>query len=109
MHKTPLLDQLESGPWPSFITDLKRVAGRKKAAADLLGVLERSKDKITHWKHGGIVGVLVTAPIIGRYIDLPEEFPASTFPYSTPTSLRLVYTTALRDLAKSGTSTAAAS
>ena len=41
MHKTPLLDQLESGPWPSFIKDLKRVAGRKKAAADLLGVLER--------------------------------------------------------------------
>ena len=38
MHKTPLLDQLESGPWPSFIKDLKRVAGRKKSAADLLGV-----------------------------------------------------------------------
>ena len=42
MHKTPLLDQLESGPWPSFITDLKRVAGRKKSVADLLGLLERS-------------------------------------------------------------------
>jgi sulfite reductase alpha subunit len=77
MHKTPLLDQLESGPWPSFITDLKRVAGRKKSAADLLGVLERSyKDKITHWKHGGIVGVLgYGSGIIGRYTDLPEEFP----------------------------------
>ena len=77
MHKTPLLDQLESGPWPSFITDLKRVAGRKKTAADLLGVLERSyKDKITHWKHGGIVGVLgYGSGIIGRYVDLPEEFP----------------------------------
>ncbi|HLD46714.1 MAG TPA: sulfite reductase, dissimilatory-type subunit alpha, partial [Desulfobaccales bacterium] len=77
MHKTPLLDQLESGPWPSFITDLKRVAGRKKSAADLLGVLERSyKDKITHWKHGGIVGVLgYGSGIIGRYIDIPDEFP----------------------------------
>ena len=77
MHKTPLLDQLESGPWPSFIKDLKRIAGRKKAAADLLGVLERSyKDKITHWKHGGIVGVLgYGSGIIGRYTDLPEEFP----------------------------------
>jgi hypothetical protein len=21
-HKTPLLDQLESGPWPSFVSDL---------------------------------------------------------------------------------------
>ena len=77
MHKTPLLDQLESGPWPSFVKDLKRVAGRKKSAADLLGVLERSyKDKITHWKHGGIVGVLgYGSGIIGRYTDLPEEFP----------------------------------
>ena len=77
MHKTPLLDQLESGPWPSFITDLKRVAARKKSAADLLGVLERSyKDKITHWKHGGIVGVLgYGSGIIGRYTDMPEEFP----------------------------------
>ena len=77
MHKTPLLDQLESGPWPSFIKDLKRVAGRKKTAADLLGVLERSyKDKITHWKHGGIVGVLgYGSGIIGRYVDIPDEFP----------------------------------
>ena len=77
MHKTPLLDQLESGPWPSFVTDLKRVAARKKSAADLLGVLERSyKDKITHWKHGGIVGVLgYGSGIIGRYIDIPDEFP----------------------------------
>jgi sulfite reductase alpha subunit len=71
------LDQLESGPWPSFITDLKRVAARKKSAADLLGVLERSyKDKITHWKHGGIVGVLgYGSGIIGRYVDIPDEFP----------------------------------
>ena len=29
MHKTPLLDQLESGPWPSFVKDLKRVAAQK--------------------------------------------------------------------------------
>ncbi len=42
-----------------------------------LGQLERSyKEKITHWKHGGIVGVLgYGSGIIGRYSDLPEEFP----------------------------------
>ena len=42
-----------------------------------MGVLERSyKDKITHWKHGGIVGVLgYGSGIIGRYVDLPDEFP----------------------------------
>jgi dissimilatory sulfite reductase alpha subunit len=103
MHKTPLLDQLESGPWPSFVKDLKRVAGRKKSAADLLGVLERSyKDKITHWKHGGIVGVLgYGSGIIGRYIDIPDEFPGvehfHTIRVNQPSGW--FYTTAaLRDL-----------
>lgn len=77
MSDTPLLDQLESGPWPSFVKDLKRTAAKKPAAKDLLKQLERSyKDKITHWKHGGIVGVLgYGSGIIGRYSDLPEEFP----------------------------------
>ncbi|MGP8107024.1 MAG: sulfite reductase, dissimilatory-type subunit alpha, partial [Desulfobaccales bacterium] len=52
MSDTPLLDQLETGPWPSFVKDLKRVAARKPATRDLLRQLERSyKDKITHWKH----------------------------------------------------------
>ncbi len=39
--------------------------------------MDRSyKDKITHWKHGGIVGVLgYGSGIIGRYSDLPDEFP----------------------------------
>lgn len=23
-HATPLLDQLESGPWPSFVSDIKQ-------------------------------------------------------------------------------------
>ncbi len=77
MHKTPLLDQLVSGPFPSFVKDLKRLAATKPQVDDLLGQLERSyKEKITHWKHGGIVGVLgYGSGIIGRYSDLPEEFP----------------------------------
>jgi sulfite reductase alpha subunit len=77
MHKTPLLDQLVSGPFPSFVKDLKRMAAKKPAVNDLLGQLERSyKEKITHWKHGGIVGVLgYGSGIIGRYSDLPDEFP----------------------------------
>ena len=77
MHKTPLLDQLVSGPFPSFVKDLKRLAATKPQVDDLLGQLERSyKEKITHWKHGGIVGVLgYGSGIIGRYSDLPDEFP----------------------------------
>jgi len=54
-HKTPLLDQLESGPWPSFVSDIKqeiehRYANPKgvdfqvpaECPDDLLGLLELS-------------------------------------------------------------------
>ena len=76
--KTPLLDQLEEGPWPSFVKEIKRAAQKKDSAKDLLGQLERSyNDRIGHWKHGGIVGVKgYGGGVIGRYSDLPEEFPA---------------------------------
>ncbi len=75
--KTPLLDQLEEGPWPSFVTEMKRAARKSNTAKDLLGQLERSYvDRVGHWKHGGIVGVKgYGGGVIGRYSDLPEEFP----------------------------------
>ena len=75
--ETPLLDSLEEGPWPSFVTEIKRAAKTNPSAADLLLQLERSySDKIGHWKHGGIVGVLgYGGGVIGRYSDLPEEYP----------------------------------
>ncbi len=74
--KTPLLDELESGPWPSFIREIKRCADNPMVH-DLLGQLERSyEEKIGHWKHGGLVGVMgYGGGVIGRYSDLPEEFP----------------------------------
>lgn len=89
-HKTPLLDQLETGPWPSFVSDIKRQAEFRKAnqdkieyqipvdvCDDLLGVLELTYvHKRTHWKHGGIVGVFgYGGGVIGRYCDQPEMFP----------------------------------
>jgi dissimilatory sulfite reductase alpha subunit len=75
--KTPKLDELEQGPWPSFVREIKRAAEKSPMAEDLLGVLERSyADKTVHWKHGGIVGVKgYGGGVIGRYSDLPEEFP----------------------------------
>lgn len=75
--ETPLLDELEKGPWPSFVKEIKRAAKKNKAAQDLLKVEELSyKDKITHWKHGGIVGVTgYGGGVIGRYCDQPEKFP----------------------------------
>ncbi|EEB33166.1 putative sulfite reductase, dissimilatory-type alpha subunit, partial [Desulfovibrio piger ATCC 29098] len=89
-HATPLLDQLESGPWPSFVSDIKQEAAHRAAnpdgldyqipadaPEDLLGVLELSyEEKETHWKHGGIVGVFgYGGGVIGRYCDQPEKFP----------------------------------
>ena len=76
-HDTPLLDELEKGPWPSFVTDIKRQAATKPECWDILGQLELSfKDKITHWKHGGIVGVFgYGGGIVGRYSDVPDRFP----------------------------------
>jgi len=75
--ETPQLDELEKGPWPSYVTEIKRMAKRNPAAKDLLGVQELSfKEKITHWKHGGIVGVRgYGGGVIGRYSDVPKQFP----------------------------------
>ena len=74
---TPLLDELEKGPWPSFVKEIKRAAEKNPAARDLLGIVELSyKDGVTHWKHGGIVGVKgYGGGVIGRYSDVPEKFP----------------------------------
>ncbi len=74
---TPQLDELEKGPWPSYVKEIKRMAKKNPAAKDLLGVQELSfKEKITHWKHGGIVGVTgYGGGVIGRYSDIPEQFP----------------------------------
>ena len=71
------LNQLETGPWPSFVREIKKMANRKPAASDLLGQLELSyRDKVTHWKHGGIVGIRsYGGGVIGRYSDVPEQFP----------------------------------
>ena len=87
-HKTPMLDELERGRWPSFVSDMKQeAAAREKtnvdlqtpreSVDDLLGLLELTyKDKVVHWKHGGIVGVFgYGGGVIGRYCDQPDQFP----------------------------------
>ena len=70
------MDELEKGPWPSFVREIKKSAD-SPMSEDLLGVLERSYDeKRGHWKHGGLVGVKgYGGGVIGRYNDLAEEFP----------------------------------
>jgi sulfite reductase alpha subunit len=74
---TPLLDELEAGQWPSFVTEIKRAAEKSPAAADLLQQLESSyRDNTGHWKRGGIVGVKgYGGGVVGRYSAVADEFP----------------------------------
>jgi sulfite reductase alpha subunit len=75
--KTQLLDELEKGPWPSFVKEIKQASQGSEVCHDLLGQLELSyEENQGHWKHGGIVGVRgYGSGVIGRYSDVPEKFP----------------------------------
>lgn len=82
-HATPMLDQLESGPWPSFVTGLKRLRdaeGKPYAAManDLLGQLEHSYEEKTGFWKGGTVSVFgYGGGIIPRFSEVADKFPAS--------------------------------
>ncbi len=69
MSKTPILDELEKGPWPSLVTEIK-----KSGYDGLLDIYELNyKERVTHWTHGGMVGVPgYDAGVIGRVTDRPE-------------------------------------
>ena len=80
---TPLLDQLEDGPWPSFITGLKRLAndeGKSYAPImkSLLGQLEHSYEtRKGYWK-GGTIGVRgYGAGVIPRFSEVADKFQES--------------------------------
>lgn len=74
--KLPLLDQLEEGPWPSFVKDLKEQAKRRPQVGQLLQQLEQSyENRWDYWR-----GTAINVPgygggIIARYSDLGEKFP----------------------------------
>jgi sulfite reductase alpha subunit len=86
LHDTPMLDELESGPWPSFVTGLKRLAGDADKSYggmmnDLLGQLETSYEtRKGYWK-GGTVGVMgYGGGIIPRFTELKDEQGKAKFP-----------------------------
>ncbi|WP_275098363.1 dissimilatory-type sulfite reductase subunit alpha [Sedimenticola hydrogenitrophicus] len=81
MHDTPMLDQLEGGPWPSFVTGLKRLAKNSDMMVDLLGQLETSYEtRKGYWK-GGTVGVMgYGGGIIPRFTELKDENNKPLFP-----------------------------
>jgi sulfite reductase alpha subunit len=78
MHPTPMLDQLEDGPWPSFITGIKRLAKKNDMMVDLLGQLEHSYEtRKGYWK-GGTVGVIgYGGGVIPRFSEIASAFPES--------------------------------
>jgi sulfite reductase alpha subunit len=80
-HQTPMLDELETGPWPSFVTGLKRLAQENDMAVDLLGQLEASyENKFGYWK-GGTVGVFgYGAGVIPRFTELKDKDGKPVFP-----------------------------
>ncbi len=73
-YDTPRLDELESGPWPSFVTGLKRQAADNPMLGGVLGQLEHSyKDRTGYWK-GGTIGVYgYGCGIIPRFTELKDD------------------------------------
>jgi len=82
-HPTPNLDQLEDGPWPSFVTGLKRLrddkdSKNKDMMNDLLGQLEQSyATKTGYWKGGTVSVYGYGGGIIPRFSEVAEKYPAS--------------------------------
>jgi sulfite reductase alpha subunit len=81
MIDTPNLDQLEAGPWPSFVTGLKRLANDNDMMVDLMGQLETSyQTKKGYWK-GGTVGVIgYGGGVIPRFTELMDANHKPLFP-----------------------------
>ena len=82
-HPTPMLDELEGGPWPSFVTGLKRLRDSKgeryaPMMNDLLGQLEHSyENKMGFWKGGTISVFGYGGGIIPRFSEVADQFPES--------------------------------
>ena len=83
-HATPMLDELENGPWPSFISGIKNLrdghpSGRVNGMAnDLLGQLEHSYEtRKGYWKGGTVSVYGYGGGIIPRFSEVGQQFPES--------------------------------
>jgi len=82
-HETKLLDELEDGPWPSFVKGLKRLRDSedKQYAPmmnDLLGQLEHSYETTRGYWKGGTVSVFgYGGGIIPRFSEVAKDYPES--------------------------------
>ena len=83
-HETPMLDELENGTWPSFISGIKRLRDQhpderiNKMTNDLLGQLEHSYEtRKGYWKGGTVSVYGYGGGIIPRFSEVGDVFPES--------------------------------
>ena len=83
-HDTPMLDELETGPWPSFISGIKRLRDThpesriNEMTNDLLGQLEHSYEtRKGYWKGGTVSVYGYGGGIIPRFSEVGDAFPQS--------------------------------
>jgi len=83
-HDTPRLDHLETGPWPSFVSGIKRLRDDHPSdrvndmANDLLGQLEHSYNtRKGYWKGGTVSVYGYGGGIIPRFSEVGDRFPKS--------------------------------
>ncbi|MDH5559683.1 MAG: sulfite reductase, dissimilatory-type subunit alpha, partial [Deltaproteobacteria bacterium] len=81
LNPTPILDELEKGPWPSFVTGFKELAERtqKPMLRGIIDQLEYSYETKTGYWKGGLVGVVgYGSGVITRYSMVQDKFPEAT-------------------------------
>jgi len=78
---TPMLDELENGPWPSFISGIKRLRDDhdretiRGVANSLLGQLEHSYEtRKGYWKGGTVSVYGYGGGIIPRFSEVGDQF-----------------------------------
>ena len=83
-HPTPMLDDLENGPWPSFISGIKRLRDKhpdkriNEMTNSLLGQLEHSYEtRKGYWKGGTVSVYGYGGGIIPRFSEVGKAFPES--------------------------------
>ncbi|MBF0143731.1 MAG: dissimilatory-type sulfite reductase subunit alpha [Magnetococcales bacterium] len=73
---TPMLNELESGPWPSFFKDLKEYSKKKPVVTQLLNQLEESyENRWNYW-----LGKIINVPgygggVIARVSEKAAKYP----------------------------------
>ena len=110
-HDTPMLDELENGPWPSFISGIKRLRDThpetriNEMTNDLLGQLEHSYEtRKGYWKGGTVSVYGYGGGIIPRFSEVGDAFPKSKEFHTLrvqPPAGNFYTTQSLRDLADS--------